>query len=173
MKNQSNPSRCSQTLRQVTHTHAGVLTHYTAKNKNKSITCSATRQPKEGLVGSGIWTEGTQHTSHQGRIHKCTHTHYIHLQTLCVTRVCFFQSICTLQNQAEGLLEVMGMKPSQASLEVHREVFGSEQLTETPPPSPNHAQWSGKWNRQSVRRDAWDAVASAGYVGGKKAWWAM
>ncbi|XP_051908178.1 kinetochore-associated protein NSL1 homolog [Hippocampus zosterae] len=79
------------------------------------------------------------------------------------------KSICTLQKQAEGLLEVIGMKPSQASLEVHREVFGSEQLTETPPPSPNPAQWSGKWNRQSVRRDVWDAVASAGYVGGKKA----
>ncbi|KAG7260600.1 hypothetical protein CRUP_013212 [Coryphaenoides rupestris] len=33
-------------------------------------------------------------------------------------------SIKTLQTQAEGLCQVLGMKPGQATLEVHREVFG-------------------------------------------------
>ncbi|XP_077408821.1 kinetochore-associated protein NSL1 homolog [Vanacampus margaritifer] len=72
------------------------------------------------------------------------------------------KSIRTLQNQAEGLLELISMKTSQASLVVHQEVFGSNQSEETPPPSPNSAQCSV--DRLLVRRDVQDAVASAGYV---------
>ncbi|XP_077367248.1 kinetochore-associated protein NSL1 homolog [Festucalex cinctus] len=70
------------------------------------------------------------------------------------------KSIRTLQNQAEGLLELISMKPSQASLAVHQEVFG--QLEEAPPPSPNSARRSGK--QPSVGRDAQDAMTSGGYV---------
>ncbi|KAG7999484.1 Kinetochore-associated protein NSL1-like protein, partial [Nibea albiflora] len=34
------------------------------------------------------------------------------------------KSINTLQKQAEGLCEILDMKPSHATLEIHREVFG-------------------------------------------------
>uniref|UniRef100_A0A3Q0SFG0 NSL1 component of MIS12 kinetochore complex n=1 Tax=Amphilophus citrinellus TaxID=61819 RepID=A0A3Q0SFG0_AMPCI len=40
------------------------------------------------------------------------------------------KSINTLQTQAEGLCEILKTKPSQASLEIHREVFGFNDQSE-------------------------------------------
>ncbi|XP_037101475.1 kinetochore-associated protein NSL1 homolog isoform X1 [Syngnathus acus] len=74
------------------------------------------------------------------------------------------KSIQTLQNQAEGLLEIIGMRHSQMSLEVHQEVFGSSHLGETPPVWLNHVEGNSKWKKQSVQRDVEDVLTSAGYI---------
>ncbi|KAM3861019.1 kinetochore-associated protein NSL1 homolog [Diretmus argenteus] len=42
------------------------------------------------------------------------------------------KSISTLQKQAEGLCQVLDMRPSHASLEIHKEVFGCDGLSNAP-----------------------------------------
>ncbi|XP_054616871.1 kinetochore-associated protein NSL1 homolog [Dunckerocampus dactyliophorus] len=71
------------------------------------------------------------------------------------------KSICTLQQQAEGLFEVVNMKPSQTCLQVDNEVFGGSGLAaEVPPPSLNGPPTT----RQPVKRVAEDAAAADAYV---------
>ncbi|XP_061560671.1 kinetochore-associated protein NSL1 homolog [Phycodurus eques] len=77
------------------------------------------------------------------------------------------KSIYMLENQAKLLHEVINTKPNQASEEVHRDVFGSSQTAEAPPRPPNPTQSGEMRKQQSTRRDADDAVTSAGYVGKK------
>uniref|UniRef100_A0A3Q4H5G0 NSL1 component of MIS12 kinetochore complex n=1 Tax=Neolamprologus brichardi TaxID=32507 RepID=A0A3Q4H5G0_NEOBR len=55
------------------------------------------------------------------------------------------KSINTLQTQVEGLCEILKMKPSQASLEIHREVFAMG-------------------NKQPIKRAVEEAAAAEGYV---------
>ncbi|XP_029966237.1 kinetochore-associated protein NSL1 homolog [Salarias fasciatus] len=62
------------------------------------------------------------------------------------------KSIGTLQKQARGLCEVLSMRPSPASLEVHREVFGCGG-----PPAPAPAA------QQPIRRAVKRAAAAEGY----------
>lgn len=66
------------------------------------------------------------------------------------------QSIKTLQKQAEGLCQVLNMKPSQASLEIHREVFAFKQ---PPPATPATSR-----NRLPIKRALEEAAAREGYV---------
>lgn len=72
----------------------------------------------------------------------------------------FLQSINTLQTQVEGLCEILKMKPSQASLEIHREVFGFNDQSEAPFPPAKRAMG----NKQPIKRAVEEAAAAEGYV---------
>lgn len=67
------------------------------------------------------------------------------------------QSFRTLQNQVDGLAQVLDMKPSQTTLEVQREVFG--QSDPTPPSVSAAAARSGRPMRSAVE----EAVATGCY----------
>uniref|UniRef100_A0A3Q2QKU6 NSL1 component of MIS12 kinetochore complex n=1 Tax=Fundulus heteroclitus TaxID=8078 RepID=A0A3Q2QKU6_FUNHE len=69
------------------------------------------------------------------------------------------QAIDAVQKQAQGLCEVLHMKPSSASLQIHREVLGSTCRPEAPPPAGGAAR-SGR----PIRRAAEEAAAMGGYV---------
>ncbi|XP_028252822.1 kinetochore-associated protein NSL1 homolog isoform X2 [Parambassis ranga] len=66
------------------------------------------------------------------------------------------KSINTLQKQAEGLCEILNMKPSQASLEIHREVFGFTGQSDAP-------MTTAARNRQPIRRAVEEAEATECY----------
>lgn len=70
------------------------------------------------------------------------------------------QSINTLQKQAEGLCEILGMKPSHATAEIHREVFGLSGQSDAPLPPANDATG----NRQPIKRAVEEAAATDCYV---------
>ncbi|KAM7395932.1 hypothetical protein PAMA_007282 [Pampus argenteus] len=70
------------------------------------------------------------------------------------------KSINTLQKQAEGLCEILDMKPSHASLEIHREVFGCNGQSDAPLPPATGAMR----NRQPIKRAVEEAVATHCYV---------
>ncbi|XP_029352584.1 kinetochore-associated protein NSL1 homolog isoform X2 [Echeneis naucrates] len=70
------------------------------------------------------------------------------------------KSINTLQKQAEGLCEVLNMKPSSASLEVHKEVFGHNGHAD----APRAAVGAAARNRQPIKRAVEDAAATDCYV---------
>ncbi|KAI3363881.1 hypothetical protein L3Q82_001481 [Scortum barcoo] len=70
------------------------------------------------------------------------------------------KSINTLQKQAEGLCEVLSMKPSQTTEEIHREVFGLSR-PDAPPPPVNGAARS---SRQPIKRAVDEAAAKNCYV---------
>lgn len=64
------------------------------------------------------------------------------------------QSIHALQTQAQGLCEVLGTKPSSASLRIHSEVLG-----------PAHRPaGGGAGSGRPIRRMVEEAAASEGYV---------
>lgn len=70
------------------------------------------------------------------------------------------KSINTLQKQAEGLCEVLNMKPSPASMEIHREVFGPDSQSDAlPPPGSGVAR-----SREPIKRAVEDAGAANCYV---------
>lgn len=77
-----------------------------------------------------------------------------------LTHIFFLQSINTLQTQVEGLCEILKMKPSQASLEIHREVFGFNDQSEAPFPPAKRAMG----NKQPIKRAVEEAAAAEGYV---------
>ncbi|KAG8011478.1 Kinetochore-associated protein NSL1-like protein [Nibea albiflora] len=69
-------------------------------------------------------------------------------------------SINTLQKQAEGLCEILDMKPSHATLEIHREVFGySGQSDDALPPVNRDTR-----NRLPIKRAVEEAAARDCYV---------
>ncbi|AWP20420.1 putative kinetochore-associated protein NSL1 -like [Scophthalmus maximus] len=68
------------------------------------------------------------------------------------------KSISTLQKQAEGLCEILDMKPSHASLEIHREVFGHRDDRPDAPPA------AAARDRRPIKRAVEDAAAADGYV---------
>ncbi|XP_054474729.1 kinetochore-associated protein NSL1 homolog [Anoplopoma fimbria] len=70
------------------------------------------------------------------------------------------KSINTLQKQAEGLCEILNMKPSHATLEIHREVFGLDGQSDAPPPPEGGAARS----RQPIKRAVEEAAAADCYV---------
>ncbi|CAI5684592.1 unnamed protein product [Oreochromis niloticus] len=70
------------------------------------------------------------------------------------------KSINTLQTQVEGLCEILKMKPNQASLEIHREVFGFNDQSEAPFPPAKRAMG----NKQPIKRALEEAAAAEGYV---------
>ncbi|XP_044025145.1 kinetochore-associated protein NSL1 homolog isoform X2 [Siniperca chuatsi] len=70
------------------------------------------------------------------------------------------KSINTLQKQAEGLCEILNMKPSHATLEIHREVFGFNSQSDAPLPRVNGATR----NRQPIKRTVEEAAATDCYV---------
>lgn len=70
------------------------------------------------------------------------------------------QSINTLQKQAEGLCEILDMKPSHATLEIHREVFGhGGQSDDALPPASGDTR-----NRLPIKRAVEEAAARDCYV---------
>ncbi|XP_018538469.1 kinetochore-associated protein NSL1 homolog [Lates calcarifer] len=70
------------------------------------------------------------------------------------------KSINTLQKQAEGLCEILNMKPSHATLEIHREVFGcSGQLDASLPPAGSATKI-----KQPIKRAVEEAAATDCYV---------
>ncbi|KAG7232714.1 hypothetical protein INR49_008201 [Caranx melampygus] len=70
------------------------------------------------------------------------------------------KSINTLQKQAEGLCEVLNMKPSHTTLDVHREVFGHDGQSEALPTSAAAAVRS----RRPIKRAVEEAAAADCYV---------
>lgn len=97
---------------------------------------------------------------------KVTHSRrvYLHAGRLHTHTLLFFpfrlQSIKTLQRQAEGLCEILNMKPSPATLEVHREVFGPDSKSDAGPPSVGGASGC----RQPIKRAVEEEAAASGYV---------
>ncbi|XP_023123528.1 kinetochore-associated protein NSL1 homolog [Amphiprion ocellaris] len=80
------------------------------------------------------------------------------------------KSINTLQKQAEGLCEILNMKPSQASQEVHREVLGFNGQSDALTPPANGATR----HRQPIKRAIEEAATTEGYVPpAKKPDWIM
>ncbi|KAM6915090.1 kinetochore-associated protein NSL1 homolog [Xenentodon cancila] len=73
------------------------------------------------------------------------------------------KSINTLQKQAEGLCQVLNMKPSQASLEIHREVFGFN-----PSEAPPLPQTGSSRNQLPIKRALEEVAAAEGYVPNSK-----
>ncbi|XP_068454907.1 kinetochore-associated protein NSL1 homolog [Clinocottus analis] len=72
------------------------------------------------------------------------------------------KSINTLQKQAEGLCEVLGLEPSRATLEVHREVLGSGSQSDA-------TTTTTAGSRQRIKRAAEKAAAATdGYVAPEK-----
>ncbi|XP_049914065.1 kinetochore-associated protein NSL1 homolog isoform X1 [Epinephelus moara] len=69
------------------------------------------------------------------------------------------KSINTLQKQAEGLCEILNMKPSHATLEIHREVFGFNSQSDALLPPVNGATR----NRQPIKRAVEEAAAASCY----------
>ncbi|XP_029902498.1 kinetochore-associated protein NSL1 homolog isoform X2 [Myripristis murdjan] len=74
------------------------------------------------------------------------------------------KSIDTLQRQADGLCQVLNMKPSQASLEIHNEVFGCGDQSDASLPEVGGATG----NRQPVKRAVEEAAARDFYSEPKK-----
>ncbi|KAM3603264.1 uncharacterized protein V6R79_019543 [Siganus canaliculatus] len=71
------------------------------------------------------------------------------------------KSIRTLQDQTQGLCQVLSMKPSAASLEIHQEVFGgNSQSNACQPPPVGGATGS----RKPIKRAVEDAAAADCYV---------
>ncbi|XP_070705868.1 kinetochore-associated protein NSL1 homolog [Pempheris klunzingeri] len=70
------------------------------------------------------------------------------------------KSINTLQKQAEGLCDILSMKPSHTTLEIHREVFGFSDQSDAPLPPANGATRNG----QPIKRAVEEAAAADGYV---------
>ncbi|XP_034435380.1 kinetochore-associated protein NSL1 homolog [Hippoglossus hippoglossus] len=70
------------------------------------------------------------------------------------------KSISTLQKQAEGLCEILNMKPSHTTLEIHREVFSCNGQSD----SPMLATGTAAKNRQPIERAVEEAAASECYV---------
>ncbi|XP_020510658.1 kinetochore-associated protein NSL1 homolog [Labrus bergylta] len=70
------------------------------------------------------------------------------------------KSINTLQKQAEGLCEILNMKPSHASMEIHREVFGSNGQSDAAPLPVN----GGTGSRQPIKRAVEEAAEANCYV---------
>nr|XP_020442268.1 kinetochore-associated protein NSL1 homolog [Monopterus albus] len=70
------------------------------------------------------------------------------------------KSINTLQKQAEGLCEVLSMKPSLTTLEIHRDVFDCSSQFDAPLPSVGGATRS----RQPIKRATEEAAAAHCYV---------
>ncbi|XP_022614677.1 kinetochore-associated protein NSL1 homolog [Seriola dumerili] len=70
------------------------------------------------------------------------------------------KSINTLQKQAEGLCEILNMKPSHATLEIHREVFGYNGQSDAPLPAAGAAER----NKQPIKRAVEEAAATDCYV---------
>ncbi|XP_035534756.1 kinetochore-associated protein NSL1 homolog [Morone saxatilis] len=70
------------------------------------------------------------------------------------------KSINSLQKQAEGLCEILNMKPSHATLEIHREVFGFNGQSDVPLPPVSGASR----NRQPIKRTVEEAAAADCYV---------
>ncbi|XP_053301774.1 kinetochore-associated protein NSL1 homolog [Pleuronectes platessa] len=70
------------------------------------------------------------------------------------------KSISTLQKQAEGLCEILNMKPSHTSLEIHREVFSCTGQSD----APTLATGTAAENRQPIGLAVEEAVASECYV---------
>ncbi|XP_059212290.1 kinetochore-associated protein NSL1 homolog [Centropristis striata] len=66
------------------------------------------------------------------------------------------KSINTLQKQAQGLCEVLNMKPSQVTMEIHREVFGFSSQSDAPMPPAR--------DRQPIKRAVEEAAAADGYA---------
>ncbi|XP_072296795.1 kinetochore-associated protein NSL1 homolog [Eucyclogobius newberryi] len=66
------------------------------------------------------------------------------------------KSIQTLQKQAEGLCQILNSKPSAASLEIHREVFGNDDQSDSSIPPFRH--------RQPIRRLVEEASAAKCYI---------
>ncbi|XP_060907530.1 kinetochore-associated protein NSL1 homolog [Labrus mixtus] len=70
------------------------------------------------------------------------------------------KSINTLQKQAEGLCEILNMNPSHASMEIHREVFGSNGQSDAALPPVN----GGTEGRQPIKRAVEEAAEANCYV---------
>ncbi|KAM6991940.1 kinetochore-associated protein NSL1 homolog [Tautogolabrus adspersus] len=70
------------------------------------------------------------------------------------------KSINTLQKQAEGLCEILNMTPSHATMEVHREVFGSNSQSDAAPSPVN----GGTGSRQPIKRAVEEAAEANCYV---------
>ncbi|XP_023808671.1 kinetochore-associated protein NSL1 homolog isoform X2 [Oryzias latipes] len=68
------------------------------------------------------------------------------------------KSVTTLQVQVEGLSEILNRKPTQASLEIHREVFGFDPEELPEPSEAAHAR-----NRQPIKRAIEEAAAQQAY----------
>lgn len=69
------------------------------------------------------------------------------------------QSVVTLQKQAEGLCEILNMKPSQTTLDIHRAVFGSNgQSDALSPPVHEPAR-----SRQPIKRALEEAAVTECY----------
>lgn len=66
------------------------------------------------------------------------------------------KSIQTLQKQAEGLGQILNSKPSAASLEIHREVFGHDDQSDSLSPPTKH--------RQPIKRLIEEAAATDCYI---------
>ncbi|KAK7907294.1 hypothetical protein WMY93_015906 [Mugilogobius chulae] len=66
------------------------------------------------------------------------------------------KSIQTLQKQAEGLCQILNMKPSAASLEIHREVFGDDEQSNDMNQPFRH--------RQPIKRLAEEASSANSYI---------
>nr|XP_046228780.1 kinetochore-associated protein NSL1 homolog [Scatophagus argus] len=71
------------------------------------------------------------------------------------------KSIKTLQKQAEGLCEILNMKSSHATLEIHREVFDCNGQSGAALPPTNSAATR---NRQPIKRAVEEAAATGCYV---------
>lgn len=76
-----------------------------------------------------------------------------------MTSVSFLQSIRTVQEQAEGLCQILNMKSSQATLEIHRDVFGFDGQADARLPPASRAERS----RQPIRRAVEEVSAAQGY----------
>nr|XP_043905550.1 kinetochore-associated protein NSL1 homolog isoform X1 [Solea senegalensis] len=72
------------------------------------------------------------------------------------------KSISTLQKQAEGLCEILNMKPSHTTLEMEREVFGYSGQPDAPPPPEEGV--AAERHRQPIKRAVEEAAATGCYV---------
>ncbi|XP_047244679.1 kinetochore-associated protein NSL1 homolog [Girardinichthys multiradiatus] len=69
------------------------------------------------------------------------------------------KSIGTLHKQAEDLCEILHMKPSSTSLQIHREVLGATAQLDALPPAGGAVR-----TRQLIKRAVEEAAAAEGYV---------
>lgn len=71
-----------------------------------------------------------------------------------------FQSIQSVQRQAEGLCHILNTKPSPTTLEIHQEVLGHNGQSDAHllPEGGTHR------SRQPIRRAVEEAAAAGGYV---------
>uniref|UniRef100_A0A3B3CVA4 NSL1 component of MIS12 kinetochore complex n=1 Tax=Oryzias melastigma TaxID=30732 RepID=A0A3B3CVA4_ORYME len=88
--------------------------------------------------------------------HPLSFLKYLHLNIFfhdCWFFFLFLQSITTLHVQVEDLSEILNMKPTQASLDIHREVFGLPQPTD---PACTRS-------KKPIKRAIEEAAAKQGY----------